>query len=86
MPSTKETKCVNAFSNYQITQHETEPEMVKLFKKYIRSYVVDISFIHEDFEEWMFRKINEDCEACSKEKKCPKCLKILNTEMKDRMD
>ncbi len=86
MPSPRETKCVNAFSNYQITQHETDPEMVKLFKKYIRSYLVDISFIHEDFEYWMDMYGDKDCEACSKEKRCSKCLKILNTKMKDRMD
>ena len=80
----KETKSVMSFSNHQINQHETNPDMVKLFKDFIRTYQTDISVIHEDFNDWIECRMLDKCDQCSEEKKCNKCLKIIKEEMKDR--
>ena len=84
-PSPRETKCTMPYSNTQISQYVTDEDMVKLFKRYIRSYYVDIRLMHEDFEVWISTYM-DDCPECNDDtdKKCSKCLKNLKSAMKDR--
>ena len=98
--SGRETRLNVAFSNYQIEQYESDPEMIKIFKKFIRTWQRDIGSIHEDFEYWREGYIDpEKCLKCRVTdepnklygysnlktiKYCPDCLKRLKEEAKDR--
>lgn len=64
--SERETKLTVGFSNDQIELYESDPEMIKVFKKFIRTYHVNIGSLHEDFEYWRESHRKIDPEKCLK--------------------